>query len=71
MTCELCDRDAGERDMRKPCCAARHIERATRDDIARLIAQFSHKYGHDSAELRKRIKVLRRQQMQGREDAPR
>lgn len=60
MTCELCDRDAGERDMRKPCCAAREIERATRDDAARLLHQIAHKFGHDPADLRRRIADIRR-----------
>ena len=62
MTCPLCETDAAERALRNPCCAARHIELATRDDAARLLSQVAHKWGHDRDDLRNRIAEIRRAQ---------
>lgn len=60
MTCELCESNGGTADLTKPCCAARHIERATRDDAARMLFQIAHRFGHDPDDLRRRIADIRR-----------
>lgn len=60
MTCDECDGESGVYDLRKPCCAARHIELETREQAARLIAHLSAKYGHDADQLRAEVVKRRR-----------
>lgn len=61
MSCELCDKESGEYDLNKLCCAARFADKSTRDDAARLVAHLSVKYGHDIDDLRSGIAHIRRE----------
>ena len=61
MTCHQCDTSSGEFDKRKLCCAVRFIEKATRDDSARLIAQTAKQFGHDPEDIKAGIASIRRE----------
>lgn len=59
MTCQQCERDSGEYDIRKLCCAARLIDDQTKATYARLMAKATAN-GHDEADVRNVIAERRR-----------
>lgn len=61
MMCALCVANSGEYDLKKLCCAVRHIDDVSRATMRRLVNK-AVQLGHDEADIRAGLAERRRQE---------
>ena len=61
MTCDKCKAGSGEYDLKKLCCAVRHIDHESRAAMRRLLAK-AMAHGHDEDAIRAGLAERRRQE---------
>lgn len=71
MACRDCEQNTGTFDHKKLCCAVRWIEKTTREDMQKMLAQMSSKWGHSETDLRAGIAELRRSRRKPQEEVRR